>query len=79
MLTFFIAAWVFVTNSLTHVSFAVTLGFRTSPLSDAAWEAVPSCAGECGARGRACNPRDEPLFLLRFLSRCCLCVAATLL
>jgi len=29
---------------------------RTSPISDAAWEAFPDRAGECGARGRACNP-----------------------
>src|SRR5437016_12416266 len=28
----------------------------TSPLSDAAWEAFPDRAGECGARGRTCNP-----------------------
>src|SRR5215470_6889222 len=31
---------------------------RTLLLSDAAWEAFPGCAGECGARGRACNPRS---------------------
>jgi hypothetical protein len=34
------------------------MGLRTSPISDAAWEAFPDRAGECGARGRTCNPRS---------------------
>ena len=32
--------------------------FRISSGTDAAWEACLGRAGECGARGRACNPRS---------------------
>ena len=47
-----------VTDMLTLVSISVTNANQISSGKDAVREAVPDRAGECGARGRACNPRS---------------------
>ena len=50
-----------VASPLTFVPISVTFSESISSGTDAAREAFLGCAGECGARGRACNPRSGGL------------------